>query len=121
MTYRGLRAWLEQVDRMGELDRMDGADRDVGMSAITHIFIESCVRNSPDLLNTTVRGTLSCAIIRGPFARSRHFCHDEAHIDQKNELGEKGVRCTKRRLMWVVLLQIASLWMAVDGSANSNR
>src|ERR671918_285864 len=36
MQYRGLRGWLEHVEKMGELRRVDGAHWDVEMGAITH-------------------------------------------------------------------------------------
>ena len=35
MQYRGLRGWLEQVDKLGELRKVDGAHWDVEMGAIT--------------------------------------------------------------------------------------
>ena len=34
--YGGLRGWIEQVERMGELKRVNGASWDVEMGAITH-------------------------------------------------------------------------------------
>src|SRR5882672_5653920 len=40
MQYRGLRGWLEQVDKMGELRKVDGAHWDVEMGAITHMLTE---------------------------------------------------------------------------------
>jgi hypothetical protein len=36
VQYRGLRGWLEQVEKMGELQHVDGAHWDVEMGAITH-------------------------------------------------------------------------------------
>src|SRR5262249_56805508 len=36
MQYRGLRDWLEQVDQMGELRRVDRAHWDVEIGAVTH-------------------------------------------------------------------------------------
>ena len=41
MQYRGLRGWLEQVDKMGELRKVDGAHWDVEMGAITHMLTET--------------------------------------------------------------------------------
>jgi hypothetical protein len=40
MQYRGLRGWLEQVDNMGELRKVDAAHWDVEMGAITHMLTE---------------------------------------------------------------------------------
>ena len=41
MHYRGLRGWLEQVDKMGELRKVDGAHWDVEMGAVTHMLTET--------------------------------------------------------------------------------
>jgi len=37
MRYRGLREWLDQVDKMGELLRVNGAHWDTEMGALTHM------------------------------------------------------------------------------------
>ena len=46
MQYRGLRGWLEQVDKMGELRKVDGAHWDVEMGAITHMLPEKSRGNA---------------------------------------------------------------------------
>jgi len=38
MAYRGLRQWLEQVEKMGELLRVNGAHWDTEMGAITQNY-----------------------------------------------------------------------------------
>src|SRR3979411_29993 len=50
MQYRGLRGWLEQVEKMGELQHVDGADWDVEMGAITHLLTEKSRGNAPAIL-----------------------------------------------------------------------
>ena len=40
MHYRGLRGWLEEVEKMGELLKVDGASWDAEMGAITHMLTE---------------------------------------------------------------------------------
>ena len=39
-AYRGLRDWLERVDRMGELLKIDGADWDREMGATTQLLTQ---------------------------------------------------------------------------------
>src|SRR6516165_4625246 len=56
MQYRGLRGWLEQVDKMGELRKVDGAHWDVEMGAITHMLTEKSRGNAPALLFDNVPG-----------------------------------------------------------------
>ena len=56
MQYRGLRDWLEQVDKMGELRRVDGADWDVEMGAITHMLTEKSRGTAPAILFDRVPG-----------------------------------------------------------------
>src|SRR5262249_3575108 len=54
MQYRGLRGWLEQVDKMGELRKVDGAHWDVEMGAITHMLTETSRGSAPALLFDSV-------------------------------------------------------------------
>src|SRR5438128_3125764 len=56
MQYRGLRNWLEQVDKMGELHRVDGAHWDVEMGAITHMLTEKSRGTAPAILFDRVPG-----------------------------------------------------------------
>src|SRR5262249_7397224 len=56
MQYRGLRGWLEQVDRMGELRKVDGVHWDVEMGAITHMLTEKSRGSAPALLFDNVPG-----------------------------------------------------------------
>jgi len=56
MHYRGLRGWLEQVDKMGELRKVDGAHWDVEMGAITHMLTETSRGSAPALLFDSVPG-----------------------------------------------------------------
>src|SRR5437773_10630177 len=56
MQYRGLRDWLEQVDKMGELRRVDGAHWDVEMGAITHMLTEKSRGTAPAILFDHVPG-----------------------------------------------------------------
>ena len=50
VAYRGLREWLEQVDRMGELLKINGAHWDKEMGAITHMLTEKSKGNAPAIL-----------------------------------------------------------------------
>src|SRR5262245_23416564 len=56
MQYRGLRGWLEQVDKMGELRKVDGAHWDVEMGAITHMLTERSRGTAPAILFDNVPG-----------------------------------------------------------------
>ena len=56
MQYRGLRGWLEQADKMGELRKVDGAHWDVEMGAITHMLTEKSRGSAPALLFDNVPG-----------------------------------------------------------------
>jgi hypothetical protein len=56
MQYRGLRGWLEQVDKMGELRKVDGAHWDVEMGAITHMLTEKSRGAAPAILFDNVPG-----------------------------------------------------------------
>src|SRR2546428_13998461 len=50
IRYRGLREWLEQVDKMGELLRVGGAHWDTEMGALTHMLTEKSGGAAPALL-----------------------------------------------------------------------
>jgi UbiD family decarboxylase len=48
--YRGLREWIDCVDKMGELQRVVGAHWDTEMGAITHMLTEQSRGNAPAFL-----------------------------------------------------------------------
>ncbi len=54
--YRGLRGWLETVDRLGELERVSGAHWDVEMGAVTHMLTEKSRGLAPAILFDDVPG-----------------------------------------------------------------
>src|SRR5262245_58957560 len=54
--YRGLREWLAQVDRLGELARVSGAHWDAEMGALTHMLTEKSGGTAPALLFDDVPG-----------------------------------------------------------------
>src|SRR5262245_40874784 len=56
VQYRGLRGWLDQVEKMGELRRVDGASWDVEMGAITHMLTEKSRGTAPAILFDNVPG-----------------------------------------------------------------
>src|SRR5262249_43022331 len=56
MQYRGLRGWLEQVDKLGELHKVDGAHWDVEMGALTHMLTEKSRGTPPAILFDNVPG-----------------------------------------------------------------
>src|SRR5207253_10476521 len=56
MQYRGLRGWLDRVERMGELRKVDGASWDVEMGAITHMLTEKSRGTAPAILFDIVPG-----------------------------------------------------------------
>ena len=56
MHYHGLRGWLEHVDKLGELRRVDGAHWDVEMGAITHMLTETSRGSAPAILFDSVPG-----------------------------------------------------------------
>jgi UbiD family decarboxylase len=56
VSYRGLRGWLEQVDKLGELLKVDGASWDAEMGAITHMLTEKSRGAAPAILFDTVPG-----------------------------------------------------------------
>jgi len=55
-AYRGLRDWLERVDRMGELLKIDGADWDREMGATTQLLTQSSKGTAPAILFDEVPG-----------------------------------------------------------------
>jgi 4-hydroxy-3-polyprenylbenzoate decarboxylase len=54
--YGGLRGWIEQVDKMGELKRVIGAHWDTEMGAVTHMLTEHSHGTAPALLFDEVPG-----------------------------------------------------------------
>jgi 3-polyprenyl-4-hydroxybenzoate decarboxylase len=54
--YRGLRGWIDMVDRLGELKRVSGAHWDVEMGAITHMLTEKSGGTAPAILFDDVPG-----------------------------------------------------------------
>ena len=56
MAYRGLRQWLEQVEKMGELLRVNGAHWDAEMGAITHMLTEKSSGTAPAILFDDIPG-----------------------------------------------------------------
>src|SRR5262249_60689079 len=55
-AYRGLRGWIDTVDRLGELERVSGAHWDVEMGAITHMLTEKSGGTAPAILFDDVPG-----------------------------------------------------------------
>src|SRR5947199_1850100 len=56
MAYRGLRQWLEQVEKMGELLRVNGAHWDTEMGGITQMLTEKSSGTAPAILFDEVPG-----------------------------------------------------------------
>jgi 4-hydroxy-3-polyprenylbenzoate decarboxylase len=56
LSYRGLRDWLEQVERMGELLKINGAHWDKEMGSITQMLTESSKGKAPAILFDEVPG-----------------------------------------------------------------
>src|SRR5277367_1111021 len=54
--YRGLRGWLDTVEKLGELERVSGADWDVEMGAVTHMLTEKSRGQAPAILFDDVPG-----------------------------------------------------------------
>jgi hypothetical protein len=50
VTYRGLRGWLERVDKLGELLKVNGAHWDREMGAITQMLTEGGKAKAPAIL-----------------------------------------------------------------------
>ena len=55
-NYGDLRGWLEKVDQMGELMRVNGAHWDTEMGAITHMLTEKSRGSAPAILFDEVPG-----------------------------------------------------------------
>ena len=55
-AYRGLRGWIDAVERLGELQRVSGAHWDVEMGAITHMLTEKSGGTAPAILFDDVPG-----------------------------------------------------------------
>ena len=55
-AYRGLRGWIDTVDRLGELKRVSGAHWDVEMGAVTHMLTEKSDGTAPAILFDDVPG-----------------------------------------------------------------
>src|SRR5712692_5969295 len=56
VAYRGLRDWLDQVNRMGELLKIDGAHWDREMGATTQLLTQSSKGSAPAILFDEVPG-----------------------------------------------------------------
>ena len=56
VNYRGLRDWLEQVEKLGELEKINGAHWDREMGAITQMLTEGGKGKAPAILFDEVPG-----------------------------------------------------------------
>jgi 4-hydroxy-3-polyprenylbenzoate decarboxylase len=56
VAYRGLRGWLDEVSRMGELLQVNGAHWDVEMGALTHMLTEKSSGTAPAILFDEIPG-----------------------------------------------------------------
>ena len=56
VTYRGLRDWMEQVEKLGELQKVNGAHWDREMGAITQMLTEGGKGKAPAVLFDEVPG-----------------------------------------------------------------
>src|SRR4030095_5782263 len=56
VTYRGLRDWLERVDKLGELRKVNGANWDREMGAITQMLTEGGKGKAPAIVFDEVPG-----------------------------------------------------------------
>src|SRR5437763_10547575 len=56
VSYRGLREWLEHVERMGELLTISGAHWDREMGSLTQMLTESSQGTAPALLFDEIPG-----------------------------------------------------------------
>lgn len=54
--FRGLREWIDRVDKMGELQHVEGAHWDTEMGAITHMLTERSRGNAPTFLFDEIPG-----------------------------------------------------------------
>src|ERR1700744_4418122 len=55
-SYKGLRGWLDTVDKLGELERVNGAHWDAEMGAITQMLTETSRGQAPAILFDEVPG-----------------------------------------------------------------
>ena len=79
MQYRGLRGWLDQVDKLGELRKVDGAHWDVEMGAITHMLTEKSRGTAPAILFDNVPGyPKGYRTLRPAFVGAAHRAHARA-------------------------------------------
>src|SRR5215469_11502172 len=56
VDYRGLRGWLDEVSRMGELLQVNGAHWGVEMGALTHMLTEKSSGTAPAILFDDIPG-----------------------------------------------------------------
>src|SRR6266542_7078860 len=56
VSYRGLRGWLDEVQKMGELLHVNGAHWDAEMGAITEMLTENSNNTAPAILFDEVPG-----------------------------------------------------------------
>ncbi len=56
VSYRGLRGWLDVVDKLGELERVAGASWDAEMGGITQMLTETSRGTAPAILFDDVPG-----------------------------------------------------------------
>ena len=56
MQYRGLRGWLDEVEKLGELAKVDGAHWDAEMGGITQMLTETSRGTAPAILFDNVPG-----------------------------------------------------------------
>src|SRR5947199_4440659 len=56
VVYRGLREWLQRVEEMGELLRINGAHWDKEMGSLTQMLTESARGTAPAILFDEVPG-----------------------------------------------------------------
>ena len=56
VSYRGLRDWIEQVEKLGELQKVDGAHWDREMGAVTQMLTEGGKGKAPAILFDEVPG-----------------------------------------------------------------
>jgi len=54
--YGGLRGWIDRVEKMGELVRVNGASWDAEMGALTHMLTEHSHGTAPALLFDEIPG-----------------------------------------------------------------
>ena len=54
--YRGLRGWLDTVEKLGELERVSGANWDVEMGSITQMLTDRSNNIAPAILFDEVPG-----------------------------------------------------------------